>query len=99
MADRRLSLEERLILYLSDYKGLKDKREVSIAICQEGICGALSIQQPMVSKLARLLIKKGYIEQRIAYIKGVNKARKIYYLTSRGIIKVNIIKKNWRANQ
>jgi DNA-binding MarR family transcriptional regulator len=89
----RVTLEERLLLHLLERGSCKISREASKAISQEGICQALSIKQPQVAKIAKILVRKGLIGSKRAFVEGAPRTRNIYFLTSKGQIVAKMIRK------
>ena len=92
MPDMRLRIEEKMILHLSSYKDFNNRYNAPKAICQDGISDVLSLHQPQVAKAAKALIAKGLVKQDSGYVRGMPTARKVYYLTAKGIVKANAIK-------
>lgn len=86
---------ERILLHLNNYK-VKDKSfEVPYAVTQSGIADNLGISRAHVSREIRRLReeKKDIIKEDLRHVKGLNKKRKVYFLSSEGVKKVNEIKK------
>ena len=87
-----LLLEDKIVLHLSNYKDFKGRWHAPMAICQDGITNALSIHQPQAAKNVKSLIKKGYLKEDTAYVEGVKRQRKIYTLTTKGLLRAKEIK-------
>ncbi len=79
-----LTVQEKIILHLSQYTNYGKKLVVPSAITQEGIADALGIQRPHVSVEIKRMIKKGLVEEFKAHAGG-RKKRKAYYITQDGI--------------
>ena len=79
-----LTVQEKIILHLSQYTNYGGKVVVPSSITQEGIADAVGVQRPHISVDIKRMIKKGLVEEFKAHAGG-RKKRKAYYLTSEGI--------------
>jgi DNA-binding PadR family transcriptional regulator len=53
-------------------------------MCQEGIAYSIGIYRTHVPLYLRKLVEEGFVEERLAHIKGVKRRRKVYLLTEKG---------------
>lgn len=86
MAASRLALttEERILLYLSDFRGMEDRFEVPVALTQKSIAFAAGIHRKHVSRSLDGLVAEGAVEERKAHVEGMRQRMLVYYLTSKG---------------
>ncbi len=94
---QKLRIEDKILLHLSDYRDFKGSGAAPKALCQDGMVEALSLHQPQVAKATKSLIKRGLVESKTTYVEDSPRARKIYQLTAKGLVIVNIIKKTLKG--
>jgi tetratricopeptide (TPR) repeat protein/DNA-binding MarR family transcriptional regulator len=85
MARLVLSLNERLILHLSEMDKHKDDPEVPVGASQEGIAQRLGTGVHTVSRMLSSIVKEGLVSERLAHVRGAPKRRKAYSLTEMGM--------------
>jgi len=88
-----LTVEEKILIHLIQYMNFYDQWEVPFDITQEGIAGSIGIARCNVSRAMKKLISKGFIEEKIAHVKGADRRRKVYFLTHTGHTPANQIYK------
>lgn len=76
---------EKILLHLEGHKGYKRKREVPYRICQAGIAKKVELSQTRVSRLLQDLIDKDYIEEDKKSVIGLERKRKVYFLSKKGM--------------
>ena len=79
-----LTVEEKILVHLTQYMNFYDQWEVPFDLTQEGIAGSIGIARCNVSRAMKKLTQKGYIEEKIAHVKGAERRRKVYFLTHAG---------------
>jgi DNA-binding MarR family transcriptional regulator len=80
-----ISIEKRIILHLADYIENKNKTEVVIDITQFGIANSMAIRIEHVSRSVIKLVEDGLLFVRSTPIRGLNRRKKAYFLTKKGI--------------
>lgn len=86
VAENRLSLttEERILLYLSDFKLMEDRFELPLALTQKSIAFAAGIHRKHVSRYLDELVADGSLVERKAHIESMKQRMLAYYLASKG---------------
>jgi hypothetical protein len=86
MAASRLALttEERVLLYLSDFKGMEERFELPVALTQKSVAFAAGIHRKHVSRYLDELVSEGAVAERKAHIGGMKQRMLAYYLSARG---------------
>jgi tetratricopeptide (TPR) repeat protein/DNA-binding MarR family transcriptional regulator len=84
MARLVVSLDERLLLHLSDLDRYRDDAEVPLAASQEGIAQKLEIQVHNASRALATLQSEGLVVDRLAHVRGAPRRRRAYFLTENG---------------
>jgi DNA-binding MarR family transcriptional regulator len=79
-----LTTEERILLYLTDFRGMEDRFELPEALTQRAIAFAVGTQRKHLSRYLDDLVKEGMLEQKKAPIEGQRQRMLAYYLTPRG---------------
>ncbi|MEK6851543.1 MAG: hypothetical protein AABY30_03280 [Candidatus Thermoplasmatota archaeon] len=86
MPDSRLSLttEERILLFMSDFRGMDERFALPVALTQKSIAFAAGIHRKHVSRYLDELVAEGSVTERKAHIEGMKQRMLAYYLTARG---------------
>jgi len=79
-----LTTEERILLYLTDFRGMEERFELPEALTQRAIAYAAGVQRKHLSRYLDDLVAEGMIEQRKAHIEDQRQRMLAYYLTARG---------------
>jgi len=79
-----LTTEERILLYLSDFKGMEDRFELPVALTQKSVAFAAGIHRKHVSRYLDELVAEGAVSERKAHIGGMKQRMLAYYLSARG---------------
>jgi len=88
-----LPAEERILLYLSDFKNLDDAYEVPADITQQEIALKVDVQRKHISRYLNNLINDGLIEKKTSHVHGAKQRMGCYYLTMEGRKKADGIRK------
>ncbi len=86
-----LTVEEKILIHLIQFIKFLDQWEVPFDITQEGIAGSIGIARCNVSRAMKKLTEKGFIEEKIAHVKGAERRRKVYFLNHPGHTAANQI--------
>ena len=90
----RLTVQERILLHLGDYSRFIDQLEVPFALTQEGIASVVGVVRSAIPRAIKKLISKNNVKEELAHVTGLSRRRKVYYLTTDGlIIAVNLREK------
>ena len=86
MPESRLALttEERILLYMSEFRGMEERFELPLALTQKSIAFAAGIHRKHVSRYLDELVAEGAVTERKAHIEGMKQRMLAYYLSSRG---------------
>jgi DNA-binding MarR family transcriptional regulator len=79
-----LTVEERIVLHLGDYKSLDGKYEMPVGMTQRGIADSVGVQQKHLSRHIQKLVTNGLAEEATARVAGMKQRMKIYKLTYDG---------------
>jgi DNA-binding PadR family transcriptional regulator len=83
---KRVTVKDKIILHLNQYKEYVHDYEVPSNVTQDGIATDIGITRSHVAITMKDLKKKEYIGERLARVKGLTRQRKVYFLTERGDI-------------
>src|SRR3989441_11283279 len=78
-----LTTEERILLYLSDFRGMEDRFDLPEALTQRAIAFAAGTQRKHLSRYLDDLVKQGMLEQGKAHIEGQRQGLLAHYLNPR----------------
>jgi hypothetical protein len=87
-------VNERILLHLRRYYTAKKEVEAPLAVTQKGIADAIDIRVTHVPRSVRKLDEEGLIYESVMHIVGLDKRRKAYFLTEKGMYQANEIKRN-----
>ncbi len=90
----KLTVNERIMLHLRSYYAAKKELEAPQAVTQKGIADAIGIRVTHVPRSVKKLEEEGLIYEGVMHIKGLDKRRKAYFLTEKGMYHANDIKRN-----
>jgi DNA-binding MarR family transcriptional regulator len=79
-----LTTEERILLYLSDFRNMEERFELPLALTQKAIAFAAGIQRKHVSRYLDELVKDGLVAERKAHVEGQKQRMLAYYLAASG---------------
>lgn len=81
---RRVSVENRILILLSENPGWEEKYDAPEIISQKGVARELSMRQNNVSRALTELSAKGLVISKSSRIKGLQRKKRVYYLTETG---------------
>lgn len=79
-----LTTEERILLYLTDFRGMEERFEMPEALTQRAIAFAAGVQRKHLSRYLDDLVAEGMLEQKKAHIEGQRQRMLAYYLMPKG---------------
>lgn len=86
MARRRLiTVEEAILLHLSEFKRYFGEDTVPLEMTQAGISLSIGVRRSHVSSSLDSAKEKGNVEEKLAHVKGESRRRKSYLLTDVGV--------------
>jgi hypothetical protein len=87
------------LLHLRRYYSSKKEVEAPQAVTQKGIADAIDIRVTHVPRSVRKLDEDGLIYESVMHIDGMDKRRKAYFLTEKGMFSANEIKRNLESRK
>ncbi|MFH0815313.1 MAG: hypothetical protein V1934_00640 [Methanobacteriota archaeon] len=84
-----LTVEERIVLHLGDYKSTDGKYEMPVGMTQRGIADSVGVQQKHLSRHIQKLVASGLAEEATARVVGMKQRMKIYKLTYDGLLRAH----------
>ena len=87
-------MNERILLHLRRHYTAKKNVEAPQAVTQKGIADAIDIRVTHVPRSVKKLDEEGLIYESVMHIEGLDKRRKAYFLTEKGMYHANEIKRN-----
>jgi hypothetical protein len=90
----KLTVNERILLHLRRYYGAKKQVEAPQAVTQKGIADGIDIRVTHVPRSVKKLDEEGMLYESVMHIKGLDKRRKAYFLSEKGMFYANEIKRN-----
>jgi DNA-binding MarR family transcriptional regulator len=88
-----LPTEERIMLYLSDFKSLEEVYEASPELTQKEIARGVNVQRKHISRYLKKLVESELIMEKRCHVMGAKQRMKCYYLSGVGARKANDIRK------
>ena len=82
----KLTVQERILLHLSEFSKFVDQLEVPFALTQQGIAQSVGVVRSAIPRAIKKLISKDHVREELAHITGLSRRRKIYYLTTDGLV-------------
>lgn len=79
-----LNTEDRILLYLSDFRNMEDRYVLPQALSQKAIAYAAGIQRKHLSRYLDQMTKEGYLTEAKTHIEGEKQRMLAYYLAPRG---------------
>ena len=80
-----LTVNEKILIHLSDFISFRDEFNVPLDVTQDGIAEALGIRLNHVPRAVKSLLATGKISERTASVSGIKRRRKTYFLTESGL--------------
>jgi tetratricopeptide (TPR) repeat protein/DNA-binding MarR family transcriptional regulator len=87
----KLTIEERILLHIRDYFKYEHNMQAPFALTQDGIAKAVSVVRSAIPRSMKKLEDKGFVKEQISHVEGVVRRRKIYYLTTEGLMRAQEI--------
>jgi DNA-binding MarR family transcriptional regulator len=88
-----LPTEERILLYLSDFKGLDNLYVAPPDVTQKEIAIGVRVQRKHISRYLKKLMEKELVEEKVCHVQGAKQRMKCYELTWKGFAKAKEIRK------
>jgi tetratricopeptide (TPR) repeat protein/DNA-binding MarR family transcriptional regulator len=88
----KLTVQERILLHLSEYSKYVDQLQVPFALTQEGIAESVGVVRSAIPRAIKKLISKDFAKEQLAHVDGLSRRRKIYYLTTDGLVQAMELK-------
>ncbi len=79
-----LNTEDRILLYLSDFRNMEERYVLPQALSQKSIAYAAGIQRKHLSRYLDQMVKEGYLVEAKSHIEGEKQRMLAYYLAPRG---------------
>jgi tellurite resistance protein len=92
-----LTTEDRILLYLSDFRNMEDRYVLPQALTQKAIAFAAGIHRKHVSRYLDDMVKDGSLAETKAHVEGEKQRMFAYYLSSRGWERAQGIKERLAA--
>lgn len=89
-----LSTEDRIVLYLSDFRNMEERYVLPQALSQKAIAYAVGIQRKHLSRYLDDLVKEGILVETKAHIEGEKQRMLAYYLAPRGWARASGVKEH-----
>ncbi|MFW6176412.1 MAG: BREX system ATP-binding domain-containing protein [Thermoplasmatota archaeon] len=77
-------VKDRILLHLSNYGSYRAKKLMPYKICQPGIAESINASRPHLSQEIIKLVAEGLLFEKIHRVRGMNRKRKVYFLTPEG---------------
>jgi hypothetical protein len=91
----KITVNEKVLLYLREFSKLKDFTVSPFEITQPGIADSIGIRVNHVPRAIKHLKRLGYVEDLITHVRGSTKKRKVHYLTEEGMTQADSLKKKF----
>ncbi|KYK25691.1 MAG: hypothetical protein AYK23_03860 [Candidatus Proteinoplasmatales archaeon SG8-5] len=88
-----LPTEERILLYLSDFKGLDNQYVAPPDVTQKEIAVGVRVQRKHISRYLKKLVEKELVAEKVCHVQGAKQRMKCYELTWKGLAKAKEIRK------
>src|SRR3972149_2841060 len=87
-----LTTEERILLYLSDFRNMEERYALPQALTQKAIAYAAGIHRKHVSRYLDDMVKEGNLTEQKGHIEGEKQRMLAYFLAPRGWERAQSIK-------
>ena len=88
-----ITSKDRILLYLSDFRGMDDRYELPAEVTQQLIAVGTGVQRKHLSQYLDDLMKDVLVIERKAHIHGMKQRMNGYYLTSNGYSKADSLRR------
>ena len=92
-----LTTEDRILLYLSDFRNLEDRFTLPLSVTQKSIAYAAGVQRKHLSRYLDEMVREGFLTETKAHIEGEKQRMLAYYLAPRGWERAVAIKRSLAA--
>jgi tellurite resistance protein len=92
-----LTTEDRILLYLSDFRNMEERYVLPQALTQKAIAFAAGIHRKHVSRYLDDMVKDGHLAETKAHVEGEKQRMFAYFLSSRGWERAQGIKERLSA--
>jgi len=92
-----LTTEDRILLYLSDFRNMEDRYVLPQSLCQKSIAYAAGIQRKHLSRYLDEMVKEGLLVEVKTHVEGEKQRMLAYYLAPRGWERAMAIKQRLSA--
>ncbi len=92
-----LNTEDRILLYLTDFRNMEDRYVLPQALSQKSIAYAAGIQRKHLSRYLDEMVKAGLLTEAKSHIEGEKQRMLAYYLAPRGWERAMTIKQRLSA--
>ncbi|UCH88940.1 MAG: tetratricopeptide repeat protein [Thermoplasmata archaeon] len=87
----KLTIEERILLHIRNYFKYEHNLQAPFALTQDGIAKAVSVVRSAIPRSMKKLEDKNLVKEQISHVEGVSRRRKIYFLTTEGLMRAQEI--------
>lgn len=94
-----LTVNEKILIHLSDFTAFRDQFDVPLDVTQEGIADALGIRLNHVPRAVKSLLATGKLSERTASVSGIKRRRKTYFVTESGLADARYLKSGLKKIQ
>jgi len=92
-----LNTEDRILLYLTDFRHMEERYVLPQALTQKAIAYAAGIQRKHLSRYLDEMVKAGYLVEAKGHVEGEKQRMLAYYLAPRGLERALAIKQRLAA--
>ena len=92
-----LNTEDRILLYLTDFRHMEERYVLPQALTQKAIAYAAGIQRKHLSRYLDEMVKAGYLVEAKGHVEGEKQRMLAYYLAPRGWERAMAIKQRLAA--
>ena len=89
---KKLTIKEKILLHLLEYRKYTDRYEYPLEISQQGIANTIGISITHVPRNINSLVDEGLVYEEKGHVRGKKKRINVYFLTAHGIQKAMSIR-------
>ncbi len=78
------TVAQRILVHLSLFSRFREEYECPNEVTQKGVSSALGLSRSHIALELKKLLEEGYVESRLAHVKGARSRRKVYFLETSG---------------
>jgi len=83
---KRITVKDKILLHIQQYKGYQQEYELPKELTQAGIAAGVGISRSHAAITLAKLRDKEYVNDQLARVQGMHRQRKVYFITPRGEI-------------